>query len=322
MNEVVERVFPLTAAPDAPQASRTGQGGSALAPASARGANTDAPAPPAPPAPPGGPDGGGPKQPWHKRPAVQILLSVAAAAAFNLGLYLHSGAQAAQEFLSTYLIEWTMSLDNIVVLSTAILAAPPASRGKVTRWALLGSIAARMVMVTAGVGLVAAHAALFYAFGAFLLATAVKMLKPEWDLIGLVLKPFGKLFKRRGSAGAKPAVRLSPTVKVVLAIVGINVVFALDSVPAALAISKNAFVIIAANAFSLVGLGAVASFLDDLEKRFALLPKGVAAVLVFVGGKMIVEPLLGVSLGALASTAVIVSLLGGSALLSLLRARR
>ena len=268
--------------------------------------------------PPSAPQG--PPPPWRKRPGVQIAASVVAAAAFDLGLYLHSGARAAQEFLSTYLIEWTMSLDNVVVLSAALLAAPAGSRAKVMRWALLGTIAARMIMVTAGVGLVAAHAGLFYAFGAFLLATALKMLKPEWDLVGALVKPLARLFKRKD--GAAPRLPwLSPVLKVTLAVVGIDALFALDSVPAALAISKSAFVIVAANAFSLVGLRAVVTLLDALEKRFSLLPKGVAAVLLFVGGKMILEPLLGVSFGSLLSAAVIVSLLGGAALLSLLKAR-
>ena len=260
------------------------------------------------------------------RPLLQVAAWVAAAAVFNLGLFLKMGAAPAQQFWSAYLIEWTMSLDNMAVIAATLSAVPAALRPRVLRWGLIGTIAARLVMITAGVGLVAAHHALFYAFGAFLIATAAKLLKPEWDVTAYLLRPMTALWKKlRGGRAATPERPKSTrafAVRAALGIVGIGIVFALDSVPAALAVSKSAFVIFSANAFSVMGLGALLAVVERLEKKLTLLPKGIAAVLLFVGAKMIAEPLLHISMSSLASTAVIVGLLGGSAVLSLLRRRR
>ena len=246
---------------------------------------------------------------------------IAAALIFSAGVRRFLGPQAFEEYLSVYLIEWSMSLDNLIVISTVIVAAPPAEHAFILRWGLLGTVAARLVMVTAGVGLVGAAHWLFHVFGAFLIALGLKMFSPRLDVFGRLVAPL----KRLGSGGAGRAARLlpsrfkTPAALAVLAVIGYGVVFALDSVPAALAVSKNGFVIFSANAFSVMGLGALFYVIEWLEKRFKRLPMGVAAVLVFVGLKMIVEPLTGRALGAGASFAVIAALLGAPVLYSLLR---
>ena len=136
---------------------------------------------------------------WHN-PLVTVIASVAAAALFNGGVYLWMGAQSAQEFLSTYLIEWTLSLDNLVVLSTVLHTLPRAIRPKVLGWGILGAVLMRMAMVTAGMSLAAATPALFVVFGGFLLTVAVKMFKPEWDLIGWAIGRVKSAFKARAAA--------------------------------------------------------------------------------------------------------------------------
>ena len=252
-------------------------------------------------------------------PAATVAASVAAAALFNAGVYAFDGARHAQEFLSTYLIEWTLSLDNLVVLSTVLHQLPRKIRPKVLGWGILGTVLMRLVMVTAGLGLVAASPYVFVAFGGFLLTVAVKMLKPEWDLVGWAFDRVKALFKPAPAESAEKAPKKgllsNPFVWGLLAVVGYDTVFALDSVPAALAISSSAFIIVAANLFSVLGLRSLFKVLDRLEERFPHLQKGVAAVLVFVAAKMILGALAGWHVGSLASLVVVLAGLGGSMLI-------
>jgi TerC family integral membrane protein len=267
---------------------------------------------------------------WLRRawenPGVKVLLSMLLAAAFNVGVYVFAGAQAAQEFLSVYLIEWTLSLDNLVVLSTVLHALPKEVRPKVLGWGILGTIVMRMVMVSAGMGVAAANPGIFVVFGAFLATVAVKMIKPQWDLLGWAVKKTGLGLKKAGARlgfgkSGKPSWLKNPLVYGLLAVIGYDVIFALDSVPAALAISTSVFVIISANIFSVMGLRSLFAVLDKLEEKFRHLHKGVAAVLLFVAAKMILAPLAHIHVGSLASLLVVLGMLGASMLLSLRKPR-
>lgn len=257
-------------------------------------------------------------QRFWRNPLATVLASVAAAGLFNAGIYAWMGAQPAQEFLSTYLIEWTLSLDNLVVLSTVLHALPHAIRPRVLGWGIFGAVLMRLAMVTAGMGLTAANPGLFVVFGAFLLTVAVKMLKPEWDVVGRLVGLVKSALKPRAgraAARAKTGFTANPFIMGLLAVIGYDMVFALDSVPAALAISSSVFVIAAANVFSVLGLRSLFSVLDKLEERFPHLQKGVGVVLLFVAAKMIVGPLLGLHIGSLASLLVVLAALGGSMLI-------
>ncbi len=231
---------------------------------------------------------------WRK-PAVKVGASVAAAGAFDLFVLAHSGAQAASQFVSTYLIEWTMSLDNLVVIAGVLATVPRAARKKVLRLGLLGTALARLAMIAGGVKAVSAHPGLFVVFGVFLLFTALKILNPKLDLLAR-LKP--------SSAGGRWK---SPVLAAALAVVLYDALFALDSVPAALAVSRSVFIVFSASLFAVLGLRSLFSVLEALERRFKHLNKGVAAVLVFVAAK-----LFGLPAGPLASLAVIVALLGAA----------
>ncbi len=258
-----------------------------------------------------------------RNPAATVAASVIAAAIFNAGVFVVMGSQAAQEFLSTYLIEWTLSLDNLVVLSTVLHTLPRAIRPKVLGWGILGAVLMRLLMVTAGMSLTAAAPVLFVVFGAFLLTVAIKMLKPEWDLIGAIVDAVKTRIK--AAVPARPAAKAEPKVKKgffanpfvwgLIAVVGYDAIFALDSVPAALAISKSVFIIIAANIFSVLGLRSLFKVLDKLEERFPHLQKGVAAVLFFVAAKLILGPLAGLHIGSLVSLIVVLAALAGSMLI-------
>lgn len=258
-----------------------------------------------------------------KKAGIQVGGWIAAAAAFGAGIHHFLGGRAFGEYLTTYVIEWSMSLDNLVVISSALLAVPEVQRARALRWGLIGTIAARLAMVAGGVGLVAAAHWVFAAFGVFLLATALKMASPKLDVIGRTFGGLKKLLPRgAGRLGTKlssllPARLRTPLALGIASVIGYGVVFALDSVPASLAISKSWFVIFSANAFSVMGLGALFSVIAWMNQRFKRLPMGVAAVLAFVGGKMLLESLFGIALGSGVSLAAIAALLGGSVIWSL-----
>lgn len=277
-------------------------------------ARTPKASPPAPPAPPSRP--GLLKRLWAS-PVAGVAASVLGATAFGLGVWHIMGVARAQEFLSTYLIEWTLSLDNLVVLSTVLHALPEKIRPKVLSWGILGAVIMRMGMVSAGMGLAAASPMVFVGFGVFLLTVAAKMFKPEWDVIGLAFKKAKTAFapKEPKPKKERKGFFANPFVWGLLAVIGYDAVFALDSVPVALAISSSVFIIVAANVFSVLGLRSLYAILHTLEEKFPHLQKGVAFVLVFVALKMIAGPLLGFHVGSLASLLVVLAFLGISMLI-------
>ncbi|MEK7388778.1 MAG: DUF885 family protein [Elusimicrobiota bacterium] len=255
---------------------------------------------------------------WIKRawqnPVVTVLAAVATAAAFNGGVYVWMGAQSAQEFLSIYLIEWTLSLDNLVVLSTVLHALPREIRPQVLGWGILGAVGMRLSMVSVGMGVAAASPWVFVVFGAFLLLVALKMLKPEWDLVGGLTARVKAAFKPREARAAKGWFA-NPFFAGLLAVIGYDAIFALDSVPAALAISSSVFIIISANVLSVLGLRSLFQVLNELEERFPHLQKGVAAVHFFVAVKLMLGPLFGLHVGSLASLLIVLAALVGSMLI-------
>ena len=259
---------------------------------------------------------------WHS-PIAMTLASMAAAGAFAGGVWQTLGARAGQEFLSTYLIEWTLSLDNLVVLSTILHQIPEKHRQKVLMWGIGGTIALRMLMITAGMGIASANPGVFVLFGAFLATVAAKMFNPKWDVFGLAFKKTKDFaaarFAKKGEAKTEkvPLMQRRPLLMGLLSVIGYDAIFALDSVPAALAISSSVFIIVSANVFSVLGLRSLYALLDELEKKFRHLHFGVAAVLVFVAAKMILGPLIHWHVGPLASLVVIMGLLGAAVLASL-----
>lgn len=256
----------------------------------------------------------GEKRGFLASPAAKVAASIAAAALFGLGVLIHSGADLASQFVSAYAVEWTMSVDNLAIIAAVLAGLPAAARPKVATIGLLGTIALRLAMAAAGISVALAHPLVFVAGGVFLLAVAVKLLKPEWDLVGRAARA---LKVRAGFADKLKALN-KPVLLGALAVIFYDAVCALDSVPAALALSKSLPIVFAANVFALLGLRSLLSVFQRLEEKFPQLDKGVAAVLVFVAGKMILEPLTGLQIGSLLSLAVVFAALGASMLASLL----
>lgn len=207
------------------------------------------------------------------------------------------------EFLAGYLIELSLSVDNmfVFVMIFSYFAVPPELQRRVLLYGVLGAIAMRAAMILAGVWLVSEFAWLLYVFGAFLAVTGIKMLifaehEPDLDKNPLLRWLIGHLRITSGYHGEKFFVRqngalwATPMFLVLVLIEASDLVFAIDSIPAIFAVTTDSFIVFTSNIFAIMGLRALYFLLADMADRFHLLKYGLAIVLVFIGGKMLVMP--------------------------------
>ena len=242
---------------------------------------------------------------------------------FNLWLYYSQGPQAGVEFLTGYLVEKSLSVDNIFVFLLIFQAfhVPARSQHRVLFLGVLGALVMRAVFVLAGVELLQSFHAVLYVFGALLLLTGLKMLWPSKRVMRPDRNPLVLMARRiipvtdqfEGErffveqAGKWIA---TPLFLALVAVEAMDIIFAVDSVPAVLAITRNAFIVYSSNVFAILGLRALYFALANLLPRFRFLHQGLAAILVFVGAKMtlsewfpVAAPIsLGVIVGILAVT--------------------
>ncbi|VVO48613.1 Putative membrane-bound redox modulator Alx [Pseudomonas fluorescens] len=217
------------------------------------------------------------------------------------------GAEVAQrttlEFLTGYLIEQSLSIDNmfVFVMIFGYFAVPPELQRRVLLYGVLGAIIMRAGMIFAGVWLVQEFAWLLYVFGAFLLITGFKMLifanqQPDLEKNPLLRWLRSHLRITDGFHGERFFVRqnglrwATPMFLVLVLIEASDLVFAVDSIPAIFAVTTDPFIVFTSNIFAIMGMRALYFLLADMAYRFHLLKYGLAIVLVFIGGKMLVAP--------------------------------
>ena len=226
---------------------------------------------------------------------------VALALLFNLGIYLWRGHGPALEFLTCYLIEESLSVDNLFVflLVFSYFAVAPAYQHKVLFWGIIGAIIMRLAFIEVGVTLLERFDWVFYIFGAFLVVTAIRMafqrdekIDPEKNVVLRLFRRFvpvtssyeeDRFFVKR--AGRYIA---TPLFIVVLVVETTDLVFALDSIPAALAITLDPFIVYTANIFAILGLRSLYFALAGVMRLFHYLRYGLVIVLIFVGVKMLI----------------------------------
>jgi tellurite resistance protein TerC len=232
-----------------------------------------------------------------KQNVLFVLFLLALAAAFGFWIGQEQGHQLALEFASGYLIELSLSIDNLFVflLLFRSFGLHAEAQRKALLIGILGAIVMRGVFIFAGIALLRRFSWIQYAFGALLVIAAVRLLIPKHEGTPTRAKWITKWTKRFGD---------SPKATFVLAIISIelvDVVFALDSVPAVLAISSHPFVVYTSNIFAILGLRSLYFLLAGLLDRLRYLHLGLAAILGFVGAKMLtnqwVHVPVGVSLG-------------------------
>jgi tellurite resistance protein TerC len=221
---------------------------------------------------------------------------------FNLWLYYSQGPQVGVEFLTGYLVEKSLSVDNIFVFLLIFQAfhVPAQAQHRVLFLGVLGALVMRAVFVLAGVELLQSFHAVLYVFGALLLLTGLRMFfsskraaRPDRNPLVLMARRIipvthhfeGERFfvKQTGKWIA------TPLFLALVAVEAMDIIFAVDSVPAVLAITRNAFIVYSSNVFAILGLRALYFALADLLPRFRFLHQGLAAILVFVGAKMTVS---------------------------------
>lgn len=233
----------------------------------------------------------------------QTIFWVALALGFFVFMWWQEGHKPALEYISAYLMEWSLSIDNIFVFILIFTAFKVKAKyhGRVLLIGVLMAIVFRVIFITVGVGLVEKFNWLLYGFGAFLLYTGFKMFtantedefKPEESKIYKAMKRFLPLTTSDGDGkyvvreNGKPLYTSLFVVVVMLA--AIDLVFALDSIPAVMGISRSKMVIYTSNIFAVLGLRSLFFLLRGAVSKFDYLQQGIAIVLVFIGIKMLTE---------------------------------
>ncbi|MBI5532388.1 MAG: TerC family protein [Deltaproteobacteria bacterium] len=261
------------------------------------------------------------------------LVWIALALAFNGLVWWQFGSRPAVEFLTGYLIEKSLSVDNIFVFVVifASLGIPALHQHRVLFWGILSALILRAVMIFAGAAMLERFHWLIYVFGAFLIFTGVKLLRDRGAASDFTQSWSMKLVRRvipssdrlhEGNFFVRVGTRwLATPLFIALALVEVtDVVFALDSIPAIFAVTRDPFLVFTSNIFAILGLRSLFFLLSGMVDKFSRLKIGLASVLVFVGAKMAAVDL--VKIPAAVSLGVIALLLGGSVVVSIIEARR
>jgi len=221
---------------------------------------------------------------------------------FNVWMYFWRGPQAGLEFLTGYLVEKSLSVDNILIFLLIFRAFNVAARNqhKVLYYGVIGALAMRALFVFAGVELLRHFHIIIFLFGAFLLGVGLRMLvlgdrrvRPERNwFVRLARKfvPFAEDYEGNDFTVPRGGRLLAtPLLLTLIAVEAMDIVFAVDSVPAVLAITRDTFIVYSSNAFAILGLRALYFALANVLPRLRYLHYGLAVILVFVGGKMLMS---------------------------------
>ncbi|WP_430901187.1 MULTISPECIES: TerC/Alx family metal homeostasis membrane protein [unclassified Paraflavitalea] len=238
-----------------------------------------------------------------KQALKQTFFWVALALSFFVFMWIEKGQQPALEYLSAYLMEWSLSIDNIFVFILIFTSFKVKEQffGRVLLIGILMAIVFRILFITVGVALVNKFEFLLYLFGAFLLYTGYKMFTADEDeafdphdsKIYRFLRKFLPLTTHDGNGkyvvreNGKPV--YTTLFVVVMMLAAIDLVFALDSIPAVMGISRDKLVIYTSNIFAVLGLRSLFFLLRGAVSKFDYLQQGIAIVLIFIGVKMLVE---------------------------------
>lgn len=238
----------------------------------------------------------------HIREAsIESAVWIALGLAFTGVIAVAFGGAAAGEYVSGYLIEKSLSVDNVFVwaLILSYFKIPTKYQHRVLFWGIFGALALRAIFIFAGVALIEKFDWILYVFGAFLVYTAVKLIVEAEEELDPASSRFMKLINRAVPTspdfdGQKLFTRMNgvrvatPLFAVLVLIEFTDVLFAVDSVPAVLAVSREQFIVFSSNAFAILGLRALYFLLADAHARFTYLKEGLAIILAFVGVKMLI----------------------------------
>jgi len=236
-----------------------------------------------------------------KEAAIESAIWIGCGLAFSFVIWWWFGAAATGEYVSGYLIEKSLSIDNVFVwaLIMGYFRVPQKYQHRVLFWGIFGALVMRAVFIFAGIAVIERFSWVLYIFGAFLIYTAGKLIFTDNDHVDPAESKFLKVVNRVVPTtdeldGQKLFTRqngkrlATPLFSVLILVEVTDVVFAVDSVPAVLAVSREQFIVFASNAFAILGLRALYFLLADMHNRFTFLQQGLAIILAFVGVKMII----------------------------------
>lgn len=258
---------------------------------------------------------------------------IAMALVFNAGIYHYWGAEKAMKFLAGYVLEKSLSVDNLFVflLLFSFFRVPAAYQHTVLFWGIVGALLMRALFIFTGIALIERFHWIIYVFGAILIVTGAKLfakddkdVDPEKNIVLRIFRRFmpvtsdyrGKSFFVRENG----RLYATPLFVVLLVVETTDVIFAMDSIPAILAISVDPFIVYTSNAFAILGLRALFFALSGLMKMFHYLNYGLGVILIFVGIKMVIAEFFKIPVAV--ALAVIAAVLAASILLSVLRPQK
>lgn len=226
---------------------------------------------------------------------------IALAAIFAVVIYFWHGRIPSLEFVTGYVIELSLSVDNLFVflLIFRYFRVPPGHQHKVLFWGILGALVMRAIFIAAGVGLIQRFHWIIYVFGAFLVYSGIKLFRQGEAEIHPEKNPVLRLFRRwvpvtKDYEGDKFLVRrtglfATPLVVVLVVVETTDLLFAVDSIPAILAITRDAFIVYTSNVFAILGLRSMYFALAGMMEMFRFLHYGLSVILIFVGAKMLLS---------------------------------
>ena len=256
---------------------------------------------------------------------------IALAHLFGLFMWWREGGQSALEYYTGYLIELSLSVDNLFVfiLIFQYFAVPAEAQPKVLKWGILGAIVMRLIMIALGALLLQRFHWIIYVFGGILVFTGIRMMLQKEEHIELERNPVVRLARRvlpftsayNGTSffcrNVRGRILATPLLLVLLVVEWSDLVFAIDNIPAIFAITRDPFLVYSSNVFAILGLRALFFVLAGMIDKFVYLKPGVAIILVFVGLKMLSSPW--IKIPTLLSLLIIVGILATAVALSLRR---
>lgn len=218
---------------------------------------------------------------------------------FCLGIYYYQGHEQALLFFTAYLVEQSLSIDNLFVfiLIFKTFQIPAAHQHKILFWGILGAIVFRAVFIIVGLALIQSYGWLLYIFGVFLIFAGVKLamekeskIHPNKNPILLILERFIPITKDMSSGNFFAKGAMTPLFLALVVVETTDIIFALDSIPAVFAITRDPFIAYTSNIFAIMGLRSLYFSIGGLMDKFHHLHYGLALLLVFIGVKMLIEP--------------------------------
>ncbi len=237
-----------------------------------------------------------------KEAALWTVAWISIALIFNAGVYYFAGHDAGLQFLTGYLLEKSLSVDNIFVfvLLFSLFAVPPVYQHRLLFWGVLGALIMRGALIGVGAYLISQFHWILYLFGLFLIFTGIKLFfQKEDETIEPERNPLVRLLRRfmpvtSGYRGQKFFVReggklaATPLFVVLLVVETTDLLFAFDSIPAIFAVTQDAFIVYTSNVFAILGLRSLYFLLASVMGKFRFLKLGLSGILVFIGVKMLV----------------------------------